>query len=72
MYQSGLILAAKRNHTEMVRKLLKKHSRVNFSDITGRTALHCAVINDNEEMVNILLCYKADPNIKDNKGISSQ
>jgi len=66
MHQSGLIWAAKRNHPLMVRMLLKAHSRVNFRDMPGRTALHFAVMNNNEEMVRILLCFKADPNIEDN------
>ena len=70
MHQSGLIWAAKRNNTLMVRMLLKAHSRANFRDLAGRTALTFAVTNDNEEMVRILLCFKADPKIEDNKGIS--
>ena len=52
----------------MVRMLLKAHSRVNYRDLAGRTALTFAVLNDNEEMVRILLCFKADPKIEDNKG----
>lgn len=54
----------------MVRMLLKAHSRVNYRDLAGRTALYFAVVNDNEEMVRILLCFKADPKIQDNKGLS--
>ena len=71
MKQTGLIMAAKRNHTIMVRLLLKNFSRVNFQDLPGRTALHFAVMNDNEDMVKLLLCFKADPNIEDNSGQSS-
>ena len=48
--------------------LLKAHSRVNYQDLAGRTALTFAVLNDNEEMVKILLCFKANPMIEDNKG----
>ena len=55
----------------MVRMLCKAHSRINYKDLPGRTALHFAVMNDNEEMVKILLCFKADPNIEDNQGVSS-
>ena len=43
MNQSGLIWAAKRGHNLMVRMLCKYHSRVNFRDLPGRTALHFAV-----------------------------
>ena len=68
MHQSGLIWAVKRNLTSMVRLLLKFHSRVNYRDIAGRTAFTFAVLNNNEQIVRILLCYKADPNIEDNNG----
>lgn len=70
MNQSGLIWAAKRDDTLMVRILCKHHSRVNFKDLPGRTALTFAVQNDNEDMVKVLLCFRADPNIEDNKGQS--
>ena len=70
MQQSSLIWAAKRDNTLLVRMLCKAHSRVNFKDLPGRTALNFAVMNDNEEMVKILLCFKADPGSEDNKGQS--
>lgn len=70
MHQTPLIWAAKKNNTLLVRMLCKAHSRVNFRDLPGRTALTFAVMNDNEDMVRILLCFKADPNIEDNKGQS--
>ena len=41
--QSGLVLATKRNYTEMAVLLLKSYSRVNFKDILERTALMYAV-----------------------------
>mmetsp|Transcript_5756 Transcript_5756/g.7771 ORF Transcript_5756/g.7771 Transcript_5756/m.7771 type:complete len:84 (-) Transcript_5756:316-567(-) len=54
----------------MLKLLLKRHSRVNFRDMLGRTALHFAVMNDNEDIVKLLLCFKADPSVEDNKGES--
>jgi len=62
--------AVKRNFILMTRFLLKAYSRVNFKDITGKTAFGFAVEFGNEEMVKILLCFKADPCSKNNKGES--
>ena len=36
----------------------------------GRTALHFAVMNDNEDIAKLLLCFKADPSIEDIRGES--
>ena len=71
LHQTGLIWATKRNNLLMVRLLLKKHSRVNFKDLPGRSALHFAIRNNNEEIVRMLLCFRADPHIEDNNGQSS-
>ena len=62
--------AVKRNFILMTRFLLKAFSRVNFKDLTGKTAFGFAVEFGNEEMVKILLCFKADPGSKNNKGES--
>ena len=59
--QTGLMWAAKRNNTEMVKYLCEKHSRVNFRDICGRTALLFATRSGNLAMVKTLLSFKADP-----------
>lgn len=70
MHQTGLMWAVKRNFILMTRFLLKAFSRVNFKDLTGKTAFGFAVEFGNEEMVKILLCFKADPGSKNNKGES--
>jgi ankyrin repeat protein len=54
-WQTGLIWAAKRNNSEMVKFLCEHHSRVNFQDIAGRTALLFAAKNGNLEMTKLLL-----------------
>lgn len=69
--QTGLIWAAKRNHTDMVKYLLQNHSRVNFRDIAGRTALIFATKNNNIEMSRLLLNYNADPTIQTDAGVSA-
>ena len=43
--QTGLILASKRNYTELALRLVIARSRVNFKDLVGRTALMFAVEN---------------------------
>ena len=47
MHQTGFMWAVKWNNLLMARFLLKKFSRVNFKDLTGRTALNFAVQNNN-------------------------
>ena len=54
----------------MVKMLLKAHSRVNFKDLLGRTPLFFAVKFEYEEIVSLLLCFRADPNLQDNTGNS--
>ena len=68
IHQTGLIWAVRRKDLLMTRYLLKNYSRVNFKDIMGRTALNFAVADGEEKMVNALICYKADPCSKNNKG----
>ena len=56
----------------MTRFLLKNFSRPNFKDFAGRTALSFAVANSNLDIVKLLLCFKADPLITNNQGVSIQ
>lgn len=42
--------------------LWSRSRRINKSSIDGETALHCAVENQNEKMVQLLLLRNADPN----------
>lgn len=68
--QTGLIWAAKRNNTEMVKFLCERFSRVNFQDIAGRTALFFAAKNSNFEMAKILLTYYAETTVESDAGLS--
>ena len=61
MKQTGLVHAIKRGHVKIMRLLLKHHSRVNFKDEVGKTALNYAVEKENVDMIKSLLCFKADP-----------
>jgi len=70
MQQTGLIWAVKRANIDMARLLLRSFSRVNFKDLTGRSALSFAVADGNTQLVKILLCYKADPLSENNQGES--
>ena len=51
----------------MVKFLLENESPVNFKDLVGRTALNFAVEAKNLAIVKALLCFKADPTLKNNK-----
>lgn len=66
MEQTALFWAVKRNNILMTRFLLKKFSRVNHKDLAGRTALNFAVEDKNLAMVQILICFKANPSSENN------
>lgn len=56
-----LMWACRYNHEELVTLLCLHHSRVNFTDNIGRTALHEAVLNKNLAIVRVLCMHKANP-----------
>ena len=60
--------AVRRKNLTMARYLLKNHSRVNFKDEMGRTALNFAVVDGDVKMIQSLLCFKADPTSENNQG----
>lgn len=62
--QSGLIWACKMNFTNIAKYLIDNHSRINWQDIAGRTALHFAVLNNNYTLAKYLLLHLADPGIQ--------
>jgi ankyrin repeat protein len=76
--------AAELGHDDVLRLLLKAGAEVNVVDITGRTALHFAVMNgqggsafegygygtQHIPCVNSLLSYRADVNARTNKGVA--
>ena len=67
---SPLIIASKKGHVQIVRKLLDKKADINLTGIMGRTALFYACTFDRQDVVTVLLDAKADPNICDFEGQS--
>lgn len=58
-------------HPKIVRVLCEEGANVNDRSNEGKTALLFATYKGNKEIVEVLLRYKADPNIKDGQGINS-
>jgi len=60
------------NNTQKVFKFLKSLNNpeniINLHNEFGKTPLHIAVKNNNQEIANILIKFGADTNIVDNKG----
>jgi ankyrin repeat protein len=53
----------------LVRMLVDRQANVNMRNSDGVTPLHCAIVNDHEEIVTILVLNgNADLNIRDNDG----
>lgn len=65
-----LIEAAIARRTEIAKALLVRGVDVNKSDVTGRTALHWAVDNDDVEFTKALLFAGANPNAYTRAGLS--
>jgi ankyrin repeat protein len=62
-----LLLAAQKRRHSIVRTLLDKGVDIDSRDATGRTALHRAADWNDKDLVEMLLKYNADVDIKDNK-----
>ena len=54
-------LAVKRGHHHLINFLVERGNRVDVIDCIGRTPLHIACINNDEECVKKLLYEIADP-----------
>ena len=66
-----LLDAAKMSHPsalEYVKNALNEGAAINARDYLGRTSLHCAVSQQNKELVHFLLKHGAKVNIEDNSG----
>jgi ankyrin repeat protein len=68
--ESPLIFATKLGRDECIKALIKSEVNLNYQDSLGNTALHYAVEANNRYIVSLLVFYKADKTIKNNKGLS--
>ena len=66
--QTMLHWIAKRNLFDYISFAVYKGASINYRDITGKTPLHIACINNHIESVMVLLFELANPFIKDNDG----
>ena len=66
--RSLLYLAARNGYDDICRFLLDKGINVNETQSCGSTALHGASYYGNENVIDLLLAYGADPNIKNKYG----
>ncbi|MBY0405358.1 MAG: ankyrin repeat domain-containing protein, partial [Cyanobacteria bacterium] len=58
---TALILASSKGHTEVVRALVKAGANTRLVDNGGRTALNCAIRDQNPEVENILRMAMQEP-----------
>lgn len=65
-----LIETAITRQPKIAQALLERGVNVNKADVTGRTALHWAVDNEDLDMVRVLLQHGANPNAYTNAGLS--
>ncbi len=59
-----MVIAAANGHAEMTSALLAKGAHVNYADTNGDTALICAAINGETEVVKLLIDGGADKTMK--------
>jgi len=69
--ETPLIIATKLVRSEIVKMLARFNANVNHQDYLGNTALYYAVDLRETYLVSILLYYKADPYLKNNRGKSA-
>jgi ankyrin repeat protein len=63
--QTALMLACEYNATEIVKEILIRNVDVNYKNINDEDALYFALLHTcNSNIVELLLTYKANPNIK--------
>ena len=67
-YGTPLMAASVKKNNYLVKLLLENNANPNLTDQNNSTALHFAVIFNQQEIIELLIKYKANPNIKDNRG----
>lgn len=65
-----LIECAITRQTHIAEQLIARGVDINKPDVTGRTALHWAVDNNDEKMTRLLLAHGANPNSYTNSGLA--
>jgi hypothetical protein len=65
-----LLIAAKKENTEIIRILIENGAKVDGKDKNGLTPLICAISAGKAGNVEVLIAAAADLNAKDNKGIT--
>mmetsp|Transcript_11941 Transcript_11941/g.15401 ORF Transcript_11941/g.15401 Transcript_11941/m.15401 type:complete len:336 (+) Transcript_11941:105-1112(+) len=60
---TALILAARGGHFECARILLSKGAQMDHQNASLHTAMHCAAINDEKEMLELLFLHDANPTL---------
>ncbi len=66
--QSGLLIACKYGHYEVVRALIKAKSDLNISDYQNQTPVHYCIVNGHHKLLNVLIKYNANVNSFDATG----
>lgn len=69
--EAALHIAAKKGHLELAIELIKRGANINLQDYEGDTAVHHAIANDNPEMLEALLAWMPDINIRNRCGRSA-
>ena len=69
--ETPLVVSVIYNQLEISKLLLKKGASTSPVDNKGYNALHYAAVNQNWDMCDLLLAYKADPSFPDPKGNST-
>jgi len=69
--ETPIIIASKLGRTEIVKTLARFNADVNHQDYLGNTALYYAVDLRYSYLISILIYYKADPHLKNNRGKSA-
>jgi ankyrin repeat protein len=65
---TGLMAAAEKGRSDVVKQLLDHRADVNVKGREGLTALMLAGGNDHPDVVKLLLDHKADPSVQDDNG----